>query len=135
MAQEHSRTLQEEIMATTLPLYQVDSEMQSCIENCMDCASVCTNTLTTYCLKVGGHHAGMSHVQLMMDCATICQTCTNFMLRGSGFHSRICGLCAEICDRCAADCEKFSDDSQMLACAAACRRCAESCRSMAMAMA
>ena len=75
-------------------------------------------------------HAEPNHIRLMMDCAEICQTSANFMLRGSDLHHLTCAACAEICDRCAADCDRMSDDPRMAACAEECRRCAESCRQM-----
>ncbi|MBW4619207.1 MAG: four-helix bundle copper-binding protein [Cyanosarcina radialis HA8281-LM2] len=114
-------------------IHQLSQEMQQCIQNCWDCYSLCLNTATTYCLQQGGHHVEAAHLQLMLDCAEICQTSANFMLRSSSFHERICGICAEICDRCDRDCQKFGDDLQMQACADICRRCAESCQQMAMA--
>jgi hypothetical protein len=76
-------------------------------------------------------HAEPNHIRVMMDCAEICQTSANFMLRGSDLHVHTCAACAEICDRCAADCERMADDTRMAACAEMCRRCADSCRSMA----
>lgn len=112
----------------------VGEEMQQCIQNCLDCHSTCLNTMT-YCLKQGGKHSESAHIRLMLDCAEICQTSANFMLRGSELHARICGVCAEICQQCAEDCESMGDDAQMKACADMCRRCAESCHQMAMSMA
>lgn len=124
-----------EIMAIQqLTLNQVTQEMQQCIQNCLDCHSICLNTIT-YCLQKGGMHAEPAHIQLMQDCAEICQTSANFMLRGSDLHTRTCGVCAQVCQRCADDCAKMGDDAQMKACADMCRRCAESCRQMSMATA
>lgn len=115
-----------------LALTQVNPDLQNCIQNCLDCHSICLNLLN-YCIPQGGSHAELGHLRLLLDCAEICQTSANFMLRGSELHSRVCGLCAEVCERCAQDCERFSDDQQMMACAEICRRCSESCRQMAMA--
>jgi MinD superfamily P-loop ATPase len=92
------------------------------------------NTVT-YCLQKGGNHAEQSHIRLLLDCAEICETSANFMLRTSELHARTCGVCAEVCERCAQDCDRMGDDAQMKACADMCRRCAESCRQMAMARA
>lgn len=108
----------------------MSQEMKQCIQNCLDCHSICLETVT-HCLQKGGKHAEAGHIRLLLDCAEICQTSANFMLRGSDLHGRICAACAEICERCAKDCEKFGDDKQMKACAEACRRCSESCRRMA----
>lgn len=105
-------------------------KMQECINNCQTCHAVCLET-TVHCLEMGGKHTEPAHLRLMLDCAEICQTSANFMLRGSNFHGRTCGVCAEVCERCAEDCEKFGDDAMMQACARTCRTCAASCREMA----
>jgi hypothetical protein len=121
-------------MTDKIQLHQVSSEMQQCIQNCFDCHITCLNTIT-YCLQQGGRHAEVAHIALMQDCAEICQTSANFMLRNSALHMRTCGVCAEVCDMCTMDCQRFADDIQMQACADMCRRCARSCRHMAMEMA
>ena len=109
---------------------QMSEEMQQCIQDCLNCSSICQETLT-YCLQQGGRHAEASHIRLLVDCAEIGQTSANFLLRMSDLHSGVCGVCADVCERCATDCEQFRDDAQMMACADACRRCAQSCRTMA----
>ena len=108
----------------------VDDLMRLCIQNCTDCHAVCVQTINV-CLEPGVRHLAAEHIRLLLDCAEICQTSANFMLRGSPLHTRVCAVCAEICERCAALCERFGGDPQMRDCAAACRRCAESCRQMA----
>ncbi|GAB4204835.1 MAG: four-helix bundle copper-binding protein [Coleofasciculaceae cyanobacterium] len=121
-------------MTHQLTLNQVNQEMQQCIENCLDCHSICLNTVT-YCLQKGSQHAEPTHIRLLQDCAEICQTSANYMLRGSTLHTRTCGVCAEVCERCDQECNRMGDDTQMKACADMCRRCAESCRQMSAAMA
>lgn len=106
--------------------------MQDCINNCLNCHNVCLETVS-HCLQKGGRHAQAEHIRLLIDCAEICQTSANFMIRGSDLHTRTCAVCAEVCERCAESCEQFGDDEQMRTCAEACRRCAESCRRMAAA--
>jgi hypothetical protein len=112
-------------------LDQMKQEMQQCIHDCLDCHNTCLNTVG-YHLQLWGHSTEIARIPLLLDCAEICQTSVNFMLRGSALHQRVCQLCAEVCDRCATDCEPFADDVQMQACVEVCRRCAESCRHMAM---
>lgn len=112
---------------------QTNQDMQQCIGECLNCHSICLQTVT-YCLGMGGKHAEAQHLGLLLDCAEICQTSANFMLRGSQFHARTCGVCAEVCDACAESCEAWGDDAQMKACAEECRRCAESCKHMASMM-
>ncbi|RIL03530.1 MAG: ferredoxin [Proteobacteria bacterium] len=114
-----------------LALTRATGAMASCIENCIGCAAVCTET-SIHCLERGGAHADSHHVRLLLDCAEICRTSADFMLRGSDLHSETCAVCADVCDRCADECERMArDDQAMQRCAEACRRCAESCRQMA----
>jgi hypothetical protein len=117
-------------LTSPVHLHDISSDGQQCIQHCLDCHNSCLNTVS-YCLQQGGQHSDSAHIVMMLDCADLCQTSANFMLRKSGFHMQVCNLCAEMCDRCAADCQRFSDDMQMQACADMCRRCAQSCRSMA----
>ena len=108
----------------------VSPEMQSCIQECRNCASICLETVQ-HCLKRGGEHARPEHIRLLMDCAEICQASANFMQRGSPMHMQTCAVCSNVCASCAEDCERFAGDSMMEACAQACRSCEASCREMA----
>jgi hypothetical protein len=121
-------------MTSPVHLHGVSSDIQHCIQTCLDCHNSCLNTVT-YCLQQGQHHSDVAHITLMMDCAEICQTSANFMLRNSALHMRTCSICAEVCDICAMDCQRFADDMQMQSCADICRRCAQTCRNMAALMA
>lgn len=106
------------------------NKLHECIQECLNCHSACLDSVP-YCLQQGGKHGEASHIRLLLDCAEICQTSANFMLRGSPFHGRTCATCAEICQQCADDCARMGEDVQMQTCAAACRRCADSCQMMA----
>jgi hypothetical protein len=111
--------------------HQISADMRECISNCTECHAICTET-AQHCLGMGGAHAAPEHIGLLLDCAQICATSADFMLRGSALHSRTSGVCAEACQRCAEDCERLAEgDETMLRCAELCRRCAESCRRMA----
>jgi hypothetical protein len=110
---------------------QMTSEMRECIQNCLDCYSICLET-AQHCLMMGGKHADPRHIGLMKACAEICQTSAAFMLSASEFHSRVCGVCAEVCRACEQSCSSMADgDETMRRCAEVCRRCAESCQTMA----
>ena len=111
--------------------HQMSPEMENCIRNCLECHRICLATVA-HCLQMGGRHAEPSHVRLLMDCAQICLTSADFMIRGSHLHGRTCAVCAEVCEACAQDCERVDgDDPMMRQCIEICRRCAESCRQMA----
>jgi hypothetical protein len=104
-------------------------EVRECLKDCLDCYQTCTETAIR-CLAMGGKHAELEHVNLLMDCARICNTNADFMLRNSTYYPQTCGLTADICDECADTCDRFDEDF-MKECASVCRRCAESCREMA----
>lgn len=115
--------------------HTMNADMEHCIHNCLDCHRICEET-AAYCTEMGGKHAEPMHLRLLRDCAQICITSADFMMRGSDLHPRVCGVCEEACERCAESWERMGDDTQMQECAEICRRCAESCRQMAgMAMA
>jgi hypothetical protein len=101
--------------------HQSDREMEACIQACLECHRVCLQTVA-HCLQMGGKHAEASHIRLLLDCAQICLTSADFMLRGSDLHGRTCAVCAEVCERCAQDCARVDPSDAMM------RTCAEACR-------
>ncbi len=110
---------------------QTSTEMQQCVDECMRCHAICLATVG-HCLELGGKHADPAHIGLLHDCAQICATSADFMLRGSSLHWRTCAVCAEVCRACAEDCDRIAGgDEMMQRCAQECRRCAESCERMA----
>ncbi|MGE5556588.1 MAG: four-helix bundle copper-binding protein [Methanocella sp.] len=105
------------------------AEVHQCLKDSLDCYQTCTETIIR-CISMGGKHAKAENINLLMDCARICNTNADFIMRNSTYYPQICGICADICDECGDECDKFDDDF-MKECASACRRCAESCREMA----
>ena len=105
------------------------ARMQENIVECDSCHDLCVETIG-YCLSMGGRHADPAHVKLMMDCAEICQTTADFMLRDSSLYRAVCAVCADVCEACAGSCAAL-DGAEMAACTEACRRCAAACRAMA----
>ena len=103
--------------------------MQRCIEECERCHDLCVQAIA-HCLRKGGRHAEPGHITTLLDCAGMCSTSVDFMLRESARHRRACELCAEVCDACAKSCGEFHDDDEMRRCEAECHRCAELCREM-----
>jgi hypothetical protein len=114
---------------------QMTAEMRECIQNCLECHTICEET-AVHCLMMGAQHASAEHQRILADCAQSCITCADFISRMSEYHPRYCGICADICKACAESCERLAQgDETMRKCAAECRRCEESCRNMAHAMA
>jgi hypothetical protein len=110
--------------------HHIDEAMRRCIDECERCHAICLEG-ASHCVEEGGRHAEAAHIRTLLDCAEVCQTAANFMLRSSPMHATICAACAEACDRCAESCERLSEDDLMRQCAEICRRCAASCREMA----
>lgn len=104
--------------------------MENDIKTMTDCYLACTKTIK-HCLSMGGEHAAPEHINLLMDCAKICQTASDFACRESDNHPAICKVCADICRQCADECERLAgDDEQMKQCAEICRQCADVCERM-----
>jgi len=111
--------------------HHMDEEMQKCIQLCEDCHAICTQTIA-HCLNLGGRHAAPESIRALLDCAQMCTTTVDYMLRKSAFHDRICRVCSELCTQCANDCEQVAGKDPMITqCIDMCRTCAESCKRMA----
>lgn len=108
-------------------LHETVSAMRSCILSCQNCSTTCSSLLVDYCMKTGGRHAAPKHVRIMLDCAEVCTTISNFMARSSTFHSAMCRLCADVCDACARSCDGLDG---MAECIATCCACSKSCRAI-----
>lgn len=110
--------------------HHTNVEMHKCIQLCRDCHAMCIQTIA-HCLKLGGHHAAPDHIRLFEDCAQMCATAADYMVRESPFHSQVCRLCSDLCKQCAKDCEQVAGDDQMVKqCIDMCQTCAGSCERM-----
>lgn len=109
---------------------QAHDDMQECIEECLNCHAVCTMTLQ-HCIASGGEITEVNLVGLLLDCAELCQTSANYMLRGSPYHVITCAAAAELCRACEEACRGVSNDEQLTHCADVCAGCAEACDRMA----
>jgi hypothetical protein len=98
----------------------MSKEVQQCIEAWKESQRCCVALE-----RSGG--VDSKTIQTAKDCAEICQTCSNFVMRGSYYATAIRKLCAEVCKACAGACDKASQGSIAKECAAACRQCAEAC--------
>jgi hypothetical protein len=109
---------------------QAHDDMQECIEECLNCHAVCTMTLQ-HCIASGGDRTEVNLIGILLDCAELCQTSANYMLRGSPYHVITCAASAELCRACEEACRAVSDDEQLAHCADVCAACAEVCDRMA----
>lgn len=104
--------------------------VQSCIDSCWRSHVMCLET-ARYSLEKGGITATPSFQGLLADCAEICLTTANALIRRSSQHATFCKACADVCDACAAQCENVAGDQRLDVCARSCRECAAHCRAMA----
>lgn len=107
-----------------------EGALQGCVDGCERAHDACTELLG-WSLAKGGVHAEPAHLALLADCADICRTTADFLLRHSELHELTDSACAEISARCAASCDRMPDDPVVTACADACRACARTCSTMA----
>src|SRR5512138_690445 len=57
-------------------------EVRECLRDSLDCYQTCTETITR-CLTMGGQHVAYDHLNLLMDCAKICNANADFIIRNS----------------------------------------------------
>ena len=105
--------------------------MEQCIDNCTNCHRICLETAARHFRGERSPQMEETLVRLLLDCAEICRTSADFMIRGSDQHRHTCRACAAICSRCADECDRKGEDPYLASCAETCRRCAESCTEMA----
>ena len=105
-----------------------------------DCVALCIASHRS-CLTSARHVMGQPQlrapaqlVALLQDCAELCQTTANSMLRGAPTHTLLCRACADLCEACAQACDAFKNDAVLTRCAATCRERGAACRRMAMEM-
>jgi hypothetical protein len=108
----------------------VQDPVRRCLALCIECHAICERCIP-HCLEMGDEHAGREHQTTMRDCAQICGTAADFMIRSSELMHGVCGVCADACDRCAESCGRLaSGDPMMEVRAEMCRQCADACREM-----
>jgi hypothetical protein len=110
---------------------ELSAEMKKCMDLCLDCHALCTET-ASHVLHGDVEHSEGKHLVTLLDCAQICLAHADFMARGSKHHPELAKLCADICRACSQLCDQHADaDGKMKECADICRKCEESCRRMA----
>lgn len=112
-----------------------ESNVTTCITECLECHRICMETLI-YGLRKGGDYADADHAQLLLDCSQICLTAVDFMTRDSNVVHRISEITSYLCEKAAVSCERWaSSDAKMKQCMDQCRRCGECCRKIMIAAA
>lgn len=105
------------------------SMMDACIGLCLDTHRKCLEAARLVAAYLDRPIA-TTLIATLTDCAEICQTTANSMIRGSSLHTIMCDACARACRHCAEECGRLSD-ARFARCAESCRVCAASCETMA----
>ena len=102
--------------------------LQGCADDCFASYRECILTAQRAVAAHGSADPGLS--DLILDCASMCQTTGTALLRGGDQYRLLIEACMRICELCARRCEAFASDPQFRACVVRCRRCAQSCREL-----
>lgn len=103
-----------------------------CIEECYDCASVCT-VCADACLGEDMVKDLTQCIRIDLDCADVCFATGKLASRRTGSNEALIrtmlGACAEACRICAEECEKHAGmHEHCRTCAESCRRCEKACQ-------
>lgn len=105
------------------------TEMQKCVDACIECRSMCRSTMD-YCMRQGGAMMEPALMRMLMDCSDTAGMCADMTMRMSDNMMEMCRMCADMCGNCADMCARMSGDAQMMKCAEVCRKAAAACRAM-----
>lgn len=108
------------------------SHFMDCAKACDDCARMC-NMCAAHCTKMvaDGKKEHLATVRTCVDCASICKSASEIVIKSGPFSDLICTACADACKRCGDACEKHAEhDPIMKQCASECRKCENACRTM-----
>ena len=105
-------------------------QFQHCIEACLQSFESCEQMIVHLNSQ---RNVDSNLIGLLNDAVEITQVAATFMLRGSNFHFRTCGVCAEVCKVCAEALDNLSmeTDDLLKSCVSTLRECSESCDQMA----
>lgn len=90
------------------------------------CAAHCEH-MTKIMLYTPDIHLRTTQIELLRDCADICEATAKYIARNSVFSKSLAKKCARICEICGKHCLQFSDEASQI-CARICLHCAEECR-------
>ena len=103
-------------------------EIEECIARCMRCYRTCLEILASS-LEARGNPPRPAHLALLLECAEMCRSNAEMMIRHASACERECG-CMEICRPCALSCEEIADEASRRCVEASCTA-ARSCPSLA----
>lgn len=106
----------------------VKAQMQDCCTSCCETRQACLQMIKL-CSSKGGSMAEPKLMSLLLETATLCQSCADFCALGSEKCGSILAACAKLAEECAKELDKCGD-AQSKKCADSCRLCAQACRGL-----
>lgn len=96
------------------------------VKTIQECSATCEH-MTKMMLYMPDVKNRVEQINLLRDCADICDTTEDYVARNSYFSKSIAAQCADICVTCGTECSKFPDQASQM-CAQICFNCAEECK-------
>lgn len=113
--------------AGKLPMqHDMSAAMRACVEACQSCRVQCLVTVA-HGAESGGALAAPEHLQVLLDCATLCAATVDLLARGSVHHRELCRLSAAACRACETSCRQMPQGSTVARCAELSAACADAC--------
>jgi hypothetical protein len=104
--------------------------LDRCVTECNECRAQCVEA-RRYCLEQGGAYLEPRHLRLLADCAAICATTADFVLRHEMSSAWCASSCAQVCHQCADSCARWREDAVLQACTESCRTFGLMCQEIA----
>ncbi len=108
--------------------------IMDCVQKCMSTQRACLDTVR-YCLDKGGRFSMALRIRVLLDAASMCQTCADDSRLGSILYIQSCAYCADLLERCIREFDPLRGDPKVEACLKQCADCASCCRTMSAAAA
>lgn len=111
-----------------LPYESRMMEFPSILKTLQDCEATCEHMITHLVTMQDTNRS--NQIQLLRDCADICNLTAKYVARKSYSVKQCAKLCAIICQTCGNECSKFNDQHSQM-CAQHCLECAKACQTFA----
>lgn len=115
---------------TQMPMVEGKMPNMDLVHTVNHCAVTCYHAMAEM-VKRPDVKNRTKQIQLLHECARICQTQAAFLAMDTPFVKEHAKVCALICEECAKECAKFNDPMSQQ-CAQTCADCANKCRQFSM---
>ena len=108
----------------------ISEELRRCLAGCVACRDACLAAIA-HCIETRGDDETAPHVQLLRDCADVCERTAAAIEQTGERDDALLKECVEIVGRCARELPRdFPDDAKLQAVGTAAVDCAKLCESV-----